>query len=159
MQSRLMKLRSVGVTCRTFSYQVPTVTQTKLIIDGKFVDAADGQTFNTLDPRSGKVICSVALAGVEDVERAVEAARKAFDEGPWPRMSGRERGVLMNKFADLLETHKDELAALETLDNGKPLAMSAGADIPLTIEHYRYTIVCQNRNFNLHHTDLVQCFI
>ena len=133
----MMRFSAVRGACRTFSSKIPTITQTKLIIDGKFVDAADGQTFETLDPRSGKVICSVASAGVEDVQRAVKAARKAFDEGPWPRMSGRERGVLMNKFADLLETHKDELAALETLDNGKPLAMSAGADIPLTIEHYR----------------------
>lgn len=116
---------------------MPIITQTKLIIDGKFLDAADGQTFETLDPRTGNVICKIASAGVEDVELAVQAARRAFDCGPWPRMSGRERGLLMNKFADLLETHKDELAALETLDNGKPLAMSAGADIPLTIEHYR----------------------
>lgn len=137
MQSRMKKLSAIRGACRTFSSKIPNITQTKLIIDGKFVDAADGQTFETLDPRSGKVICSVASAGVEDVERAVKAARKAFDEGPWPRMSGRDRGLLMNKFADLLETHKDELAALETLDNGKPLAMSAGADIPLTIEHYR----------------------
>ena len=137
MQSRMKKLSAIRGVCRTFSSKIPTITQTKLIIDGKFVDAADGQIFETLDPRSGKVICSVASAGVEDVERAVKAARKAFDEGPWPRMSGRDRGLLMNKFADLLETHKDELAALETLDNGKPLAMSAGADIPLTIEHYR----------------------
>jgi aldehyde dehydrogenase (NAD+) len=126
---------------RTFSSQVPIITQTKLIIDGKFLDAADGKTFETLDPRTGDVICKVACAGVNDVELAVKAARRAFDDGPWPRMSGRERGLLMNKFADLLETHKDELAALETLDNGKPLAMSAGADIPLTIEHYRYYII------------------
>jgi aldehyde dehydrogenase (NAD+) len=94
-----------------------------------------------LDPRTGDVICTVACAGAYDVELAVKAARRAFDDGPWPRMSGRERGLVMNKFADLLETHKDELAALETLDNGKPLAMSAGADIPLTIEHYRYYII------------------
>ena len=133
----MMRIRALRASSRAFSSKVPIITQTKLIIDGKFVDAADGKTFDTLDPRTGKVICSVAEAGKEDVERAVRAARKAFDEGPWPRMSGRERGLLMNKFADLLELHKDELAALETLDNGKPLAMSAGADIPLTIEHYR----------------------
>lgn len=134
----MMKTTAIKVASRTFSSKVPIITQTKLIIDGKFVDAADGRTFETLDPRTGKVICTVAEAGLEDVERAVKAARLAFDNGPWPRMSGRERGLLMNKFADLLEIHKDELAALETLDNGKPLAMSAGADIPLTIEHYRY---------------------
>ena len=136
----MIRARVLHAVRRTFSSQVPIITQTKLIIDGKFVDAADGQTFETLDPRTGDVICTVACAGVNDVELAVKAARRAFDDGPWPRMSGRERGLLMNKFADLLELHKDELAALETLDNGKPLAMSAGADVPLTIEHYRYQI-------------------
>ena len=138
-----IRARGLKTAQRTFSSSVPIITQTKLIIDGKFVNAADGQTFKTLDPRTGNVICEIASAGVADVELAVQAARRAFDNGPWPRMSGRERGLLMNKFADLLETHKDELAALETLDNGKPLAMSAGADIPLTIEHYR---VAQFRN-------------
>lgn len=113
------------------------ITQTRLIIDGQFVEAADGATFDTIDPRTGKVIAAIACAGAEDINRAVKAARKAFDFGPWPRMSGRDRGVIMMKFADLLESHKDELAALETLDNGKPLAMSVAADIPLTVEHYR----------------------
>ena len=136
----MIQARVLRTVRRTFSSQVPIITQTKLIIDGKFVDASDGKTFETLDPRTGEFICTVACAGVNDVELAVKAARRAFDDGPWPRMSGRDRGILMNKFADLLEKHKDELAALETLDNGKPLAMSAGADIPLTIEHYRYKI-------------------
>lgn len=84
------------------------------------------------------MICAVQEAGEEDVNRAVAAARAAFDDGPWPRMSGRERGAIMYKFADLLQKHAGELAAIETLDNGKPLAMSAAADIPLAIEHYRY---------------------
>lgn len=135
----MFQIRCLKTAHRAFSSSAaPIVTQTKLIIDGKLVDSADGQTFETLDPRTGNVICKIASAGAADVDLAVAAARRAFDFGPWPRMSGRERGLLMNKFADLLEAHKDELAALETLDNGKPLAMSAGADIPLTIEHYRY---------------------
>lgn len=83
-------------------------------------------------------MAQIQLGGAEDINLAVKAARNAFDNGPWPRMSGRERGVLLNKFADLLEKNAAELAALETLDNGKPLAMSAAADIPLSVEHYRY---------------------
>ena len=115
-----------------------TVTQTKLVINGKLVNSASGKTFDTLDPRTGNVICAMQEAGEEDVNRAVAAARAAFDDGPWPRMSGRERGAIMFKFADLLQKHAGELAAIETLDNGKPLAMAAAADIPLSIEHYRY---------------------
>jgi aldehyde dehydrogenase (NAD+) len=75
---------------------------------------------------------------VKDVDIAVKSSRNAFDHGPWPRMSGRERGRILHKFADLLEKHKEELAALETLDNGKPLFFSKVADIPLSIDHYRY---------------------
>jgi len=116
----------------------PTVTQKKLIIDGKLVDAVSGKTFNTINPATGSVICSIAEGGKEDIDLAVQAARKAFDHGPWPRMSGRERGKILTKFADLIEKHSDELAGLETLDNGKPLAMSKAADLPLTIDHYRY---------------------
>lgn len=118
--------------------KAPNVTQKKLIIDGKFVDAVSGKTFDTINPATGSVICSIAEAGKEDVDLAVKAARKAFDHGPWPRMSGRERGKILTKFADLLEKHSDELAGLETLDNGKPLAMSKAADLPLSIDHYRY---------------------
>lgn len=123
---------------RVLRKAVPVPTQVKLVINGKLVDSVSGKTFNTLDPRSGKVICSVAEAGVEDVNLAVKAAREAFEHGPWPRMSGRDRGKILARFADLLEKHGAELAALETLDNGKPLAMSQAADIPLSVDHYRY---------------------
>ncbi len=113
-------------------------TQTKLVIDGKLVDAVHGRTFETIDPRTGKSIVSVAEADAADVDIAVKAARKAFDHGPWPRMSGRERGRILNKFADLIEKHAAELSALETLDNGKPIFFSKVADIPLSIDHLRY---------------------
>jgi aldehyde dehydrogenase (NAD+) len=114
----------------------PTVTQ--LLIDGKFVNAASGKTFHTIDPRTEQPICSIAEADVEDVNRAVKAARKAFNEGPWPKMGGRERAKILFKFADLLEKHADELAALETLDNGKPLFWAKAADLPLSVDHVRY---------------------
>lgn len=85
-----------------------------------------------------EVITQVAAADKEDVDLAVKAARKAFEDGPWRKMSGRQRGRILYKLADLMEQHAEELAALETLDNGKPLSASKAADIPLSIDHYRY---------------------
>lgn len=105
---------------------------TKLFINGEFVDAASKKTFQTFDPRTGQVIADVAEADKEDVDIAVKAARKAFDEGPWPRMTGYQRGRILSKFADLMEQHVEELAALETLDNGKPLDMSKHMDVPVS---------------------------
>jgi coniferyl-aldehyde dehydrogenase len=79
----MLRTRSVSKAAASFfsSAKVPLITQTKLIIDGKFVDAVDGQTFDTLDPRTGNLIAKIASAGVEDVNRAVAAARNAFDNG------------------------------------------------------------------------------
>lgn len=115
---------------------VPRVTQ--LLIDGKLVNSQDGKLFDSIDPRTGKVICQIQEANEKDANLAVAAARRAFDEGPWPRMSGRERGRIMHRFADILEKHSEELSALETLDNGKPVFFSKHADIPLSIDHLRY---------------------
>jgi aldehyde dehydrogenase (NAD+) len=114
----------------------PRVTQ--LLIDGKFVNSASGKTFDTFNPATEEKIVSVQESGVEDVNRAVKAARKAFDEGPWRRMAASERGRLMYKLADLLEKNQDELAALESLDNGKPFGFSKGVDIGLSIKVFRY---------------------
>ncbi|MFO0870792.1 MAG: aldehyde dehydrogenase family protein [Pirellulales bacterium] len=116
----------------------PAIRQTRLLIDGAWVDAASGQTFETLDPATGEVIAEVAEADRADVDRAVVAARRAFEEGPWSRMSATERGRLLYRLADLLEEHLEELAALETLDNGKPIRDSRAADLPLSIACYRY---------------------
>lgn len=110
----------------------------KLYIGGKWVDSASGKTFDTVNPATGEVLATVAEAGPEDVDRAVNAARKAFDEGPWSRMSAASRSRLIYKLADLMEEHKEELAQLESLDNGKPIRESRTADIPLAIEHFRY---------------------
>lgn len=114
----------------------PRVTQ--LLIDGKFVNSSSGKTFDTFNPATEEKICSIQEAGVEDVNKAVKAARKAFDHGPWRRMSGSNRGALMYKLADLMEKHQDELAALEALDNGKPFGFAKAADIALSIKCYRY---------------------
>lgn len=119
------------------SHAVP-IRQTRLLIDGQWVEAASGKTFETLNPATGQVIARVAEADVEDVNRAVSAARRAFDTGPWRRMSGRERGKLLYRLADLMEQNMGELAALETLDNGKPLNDSLNGDLPLSIDCYRY---------------------
>ncbi|KAF8399279.1 hypothetical protein HHK36_015144 [Tetracentron sinense] len=114
------------------------VNHTQLLINGQFVDASSGKTFPTLDPRTGEVIAQVAEGGAEDINRAVSAARKAFDEGPWPKMTSYERSQIIFRFADLLEKHSDEIAALETWDNGKPYEQAKQAEIPMLIRVFRY---------------------
>ncbi|KAH7443774.1 hypothetical protein KP509_02G050400 [Ceratopteris richardii] len=96
------------------------IKHTHLFIGGKFVPSVSGRTFPTYDPRDGGIITNVFEGDQEDVDLAVKAAREAFDKGPWPRMTGYERGRLLYKLSDLLEQHNDEIAAIETLDNGKP---------------------------------------
>ena len=114
------------------------VRRTKMLIDGEWVDSASGKTFETINPATGMPITRVAEGDQADVDRAVRAARKAFETGPWKRMNARERGRLLYKLADLIEQNIDELAALETLDNGKPINDSRNIDLPLVIECYRY---------------------
>src|SRR6266481_5507712 len=111
---------------------------TKLLINGKWVDSVSRKTFPTINPSTGEVITQVAEADAADVDKAVAAARAAFDKGAWRKMSASARGVLMNKLADLIEKHADELAQLESLDNGKPYHVARAADLPLTIACYRY---------------------
>ena len=110
----------------------------KLLINGEWVESTSGQTFETLDPSNGKVLAVVSEAGPEDVDKAVKAARHAFENGPWKKMSASERGRLIYKLADLMEAHQEELAQLETLDNGKPINETSNADVPLAIDHIRY---------------------
>lgn len=118
-------------------YAPPKVADQHLLIDGKFVPAQSGKTFPTLNPATGQVICQVAEADKADVDLAVKAARKALD-GPWGRMNASDRARLMHKLADAIESRWEELATLETLDNGKPIGDSLAADLPLTIKCYRY---------------------
>jgi aldehyde dehydrogenase (NAD+) len=116
----------------------PKVADQKMLINGKWVNSASGKTFETLDPTNGEVICRVAEGDKADIDLAVKAAREAFEKGPWARMNASERGGLLLKLADAVEKHKEELAALESLDNGKPINDSLAADLPLTIACYRY---------------------
>ncbi|WP_132745798.1 aldehyde dehydrogenase family protein [Scopulibacillus darangshiensis] len=109
-----------------------------LYINGEFVESVSGRTFKTYNPVNGEVLATVSEAIDEDVNKAVNAARKAFDDGPWPKMDAAERGRLLYKLADLIEEHKEELAQLDTLDNGKPITEMRMADIPLTIDMFRY---------------------
>ncbi|WP_174735178.1 aldehyde dehydrogenase family protein [Mesobacillus harenae] len=110
----------------------------KLFIDGQFVESTSQKTFETYNPATGEVLATVYEGGPEDIDRAVKAARKAFDEGPWSKMGTAERSRLMYKLADLMERNSEELAQLETLDNGKPIRETTHADIPLAVEHMRY---------------------
>jgi phenylacetaldehyde dehydrogenase len=113
-------------------------TPRNLLIDGKWVNAASGKTFPVYDPSTGNELARVAEADAADVDEAVKAARKAFDDGPWPRMSPSERGRILWKLSELIEKHAEEFATLEALDNGKPLTVARIADVPLTVDMFRY---------------------
>jgi acyl-CoA reductase-like NAD-dependent aldehyde dehydrogenase len=110
----------------------------KLLIDDQWVAAASGKTFPVYDPATGSVIAEIAEADKEDVDRAVRAARRAFDAGPWRRMAASERGRLLWKLAELLEENLEEFAELESVDNGKPLKVARTADVPLAVDMFRY---------------------
>jgi aldehyde dehydrogenase (NAD+) len=114
------------------------VRQTHLLIDGEFHPSLSGKTFATIDPVTEEVIAQVAEGDAEDIDRAVVAARKAFEEGPWSTMDARERGRRLLKWAELIEAHLDELAKLEVLDNGKPIREALGYDIPSAAATLRY---------------------
>jgi phenylacetaldehyde dehydrogenase len=110
----------------------------KLLINGEWVDAKSGKTFAVFDPSNGQQIAQVAEGGAEDIADAVIAARRAFEEGAWARMKPTERGKLVWKLGDVLEAHADELAELESLDNGKPISDARAVDIPFGCELLRY---------------------
>src|SRR3984885_4913166 len=96
---------------------------TKLLIGNEWVNSKSGKTFPTINPSTGEEICQVAEADAADVDKAVTAARAAF-EGPWRKLRASERGRLLHRLADLIEKNADELARLETLDNGKPISVA-----------------------------------
>ncbi len=109
----------------------------RLLIGGEWVDAAAGQTFETIDPATGQVLATVARGEAEDIDRAVKAARAALD-GPWSRLSPSERGRVVHRIGDLIAEHADELAELDSLDNGKPAAVARAADVPLAADLFWY---------------------
>ena len=110
----------------------------KMLINGKWVEAASGQTFATYNPATGEVLARVAEGDRVDIDLAVKAARAAFDHGPWRKLTASERGRLIWKLGDLIEENLEELAELETLDNGKPLKVARAADVPLAADLFRY---------------------
>lgn len=110
----------------------------KLLINGQWVSAASGKTFDTYNPADGTVLTQCAEGDAEDVNRAVKAARAAFEDGPWRRMTPSERGRIVWKIGDLMLQHIDELAELEALDNGKPLGEARYVDLPLSADAFHY---------------------
>jgi len=109
----------------------------QMLIDGKWLDAESGQTFTTPNPSTGETLAEVAEGDKADIDKAVAAARRAF-EGKWSKISARDRGRLLYKLAQLIESKSDELAALETADNGKPIRESSYVDLPQVVENFEY---------------------
>ncbi|MCF8467119.1 MAG: aldehyde dehydrogenase family protein, partial [Sneathiella sp.] len=102
----------------------------KAFINGQYVDAASGKTFDCISPLDGRILTKVAACDVEDVNRAVVAARAAFDSGAWSRAAPAKRKAVLQKFAGLIMKNKDELALLECLDMGKPVKWAGAVDVP-----------------------------
>lgn len=118
--------------------QQPKIQHTDCFIGGKWLPAASGKTFATINPATEEPLAEIAEGDKADIDLAVDAARRAFESGPWATMDARDRGKLMYRLADLIEDEIDELAALESLDNGKPVTDARTADIPLVIDCLRY---------------------
>jgi phenylacetaldehyde dehydrogenase len=112
--------------------------QGKLLINNQWTNSASGKTFDTYNPATGEVLATLAEGDREDIERAVRAARKAFESGPWRKMTPSERGRIIWKIGDLIEQNLEEFATLESLDNGKPLTVARVADVPLAVDLFRY---------------------
>jgi phenylacetaldehyde dehydrogenase len=119
----------------------------RMLIGDDWVQAASGQTFDTYDPATGDVLASVPRGSSEDIDRAVKTARAAFEpDSPWRRMTPADRGRAIHRLGDLILEHGDELATLETLDNGKPLTVAKAADVPLAADLFHYMSGWANKN-------------
>ncbi|XP_023682611.2 cytosolic 10-formyltetrahydrofolate dehydrogenase isoform X1 [Paramormyrops kingsleyae] len=110
----------------------------QLFINGEFVDAEGGKTYKTINPTDGQAVCEVSLAQVPDVDRAVAAAKAAFEEGQWGKMNPRDRGRLIYRLADLLEQHQEELATIEALDSGAVYTLALKTHVGMSIQTFRY---------------------
>ncbi len=122
----------------TSPVHAPKIRQTQCFIGGNWVPAVSGKTFETINPATEEVIATVAEGDAADVDRAVKAAREALEHGEWSKMDARDRGRLMYKLADLVEEEAEDLTALETLDNGKPISEARAGDMPLVLDVLRY---------------------
>ena len=112
--------------------------KTDLFIGGEFVPSATGKRFSTTNPATGEPLADVAEAGREDLDRAVKAARQAFESGPWSSMKPRERGRILIRAAEMLLSRAEEFGRIETLDNGKPIFESAKIDVPTAADALSY---------------------
>lgn len=130
--SAVMKSSAIKSRVKELSFQK------QAFIDGKYVSAASGKTFDCVNPATGKLLTKVAACDREDVDRAVKAARTAFQDGRWSKLKPSERKKVLLKFADLMERHLDELALLETLDMGKPIKDSSTIDLPNSVDSVRW---------------------
>ncbi|KAJ8259076.1 hypothetical protein COCON_G00180880 [Conger conger] len=110
----------------------------QLFINGEFVDAEGGKTYKTINPTDGQPICDVSLAQVADVDRAVAAAKEAFEEGEWGKMNPRDRGRLIYRLADLMEQHQEELATIEAMDSGAVYTLALKTHVGMSIQTFRY---------------------
>ena len=110
----------------------------KMFVDGKWLSSASGKTFEVINPATEEVVAHVAEGDKEDIDIAVKAARKAFESGPWPTMTPSDRGRMVSKIGDLILDNLDELAELESLDNGKPITIARVADVPLAADIFHY---------------------
>ncbi|WP_252349167.1 aldehyde dehydrogenase [Ochrobactrum sp. BTU1] len=117
-------------------------------IDGRFSDAASGETFDDISPRDGKVIARVAACDREDIDRAVQAGRRAFEAGVWRDRSPKERKKVLQRFASLFEKHMDELAVLETLDMGKPVSESRNIDVNVVLDTLQWYAECPDKLYD-----------
>jgi aldehyde dehydrogenase (NAD+) len=136
--TRSAKAQSNDKPAAKSARRLPQVPDQKMFIDGRSVDSVSGKMFPTLNPATGDTICQVAEGDKADVDLAVKAARKAFESGPWSKMNASDRARLINKLADAIEANAEELATLESLDNGKPFTDSLNIDLPLTVKCFRY---------------------
>jgi gamma-glutamyl-gamma-aminobutyraldehyde dehydrogenase len=122
----------------TVAIEAPARFRTQAFIDGRFVDAVSGETFTTENPANGETIAEVASGGPEDIDRAVAAARRSFDDGRWSRMAPADRKTVLLRFADLIEANTDELATLDALEGGKPITDTREVDLPETVKTFRW---------------------
>lgn len=117
----------------------------QLFINGKFVNSTDGQTLTSINPSDESVICKVQCASAKDVDKAVAAAKKAFETGEWSKISARERGQLLYRLADLMHEHREELATIESIDSGAVYTLALKTHIGMSIETWRYFAGCTDK--------------
>lgn len=135
MSTQLQAAAEIGLSSQVSKFLSQPL---KLLIGGKWIEPASGQTFPVFNPATNQIITNAAAGESEDINQAVKAARQAFENGPWSKLTVSERGRLIWKLADLLEQHLEEFAELESLDNGKPISVARVGDVPLAVDMFRY---------------------